>query len=69
MLRQNIELLKEVSKKYQSAMEKTQINLSRSEKKRVEENLKKFKKYIKFLTSNINEIVKEEESKIKEENG
>ncbi|MDP2946895.1 MAG: hypothetical protein Q8N88_02165 [Nanoarchaeota archaeon] len=61
MLRQNIELLNEVSKKYQELINKGSVSISSLELKKIKETLDKFKTYIKFLTANIEQLIKEEQ--------
>lgn len=60
MLKQNIELLIEVSKKYQELANISEVSSSGAEIKKIKEALEKFKIYIKFLTSNIEQLIREE---------
>lgn len=64
MLKQNIELLSEVSKRYQELLGHGDINLSSMEIKKIRENLETFKNYIKFLTANIEQLIREEEGNL-----
>lgn len=61
MLRQNIELLNEVSKRYQGLVNKSGVSISSLELKKIKETLDKFKTYIRFLTMNIEQLIKEEQ--------
>lgn len=64
MLRQNIELLNEVSKKYQELVGKRGTTLSGAEIKNLKDSLETFKSYIKFLTANIEQLIREEEGNL-----
>ena len=64
MLKQNIELLAEVSKKYQELLSQGEVNISSTEIKKIKENLETFKNYIKFLTANIEQLIREEEGNL-----
>lgn len=61
MLKQNIELLNEVSKKYQELMSSANISMPSAELKKIGETLNRFKTYIRFLTVNIQQLIKEEQ--------
>ena len=64
MLKQNIELLAEVSKRFQELLSRGDINISGAEIKKIKENLETFKNYIKFLTANIEQLIREEEGNL-----
>ena len=61
MLRQNIELLNEVSKRYQELVNRGNVSVGSTELKKIKEALDKFKSYIRFLTMNIEQLIKEEQ--------
>jgi len=64
MLRQNIELLNEVSIKYNDLINRRNVTSSSTELKKIGEIVSRFKTYIKFLTTNVEQLIKEEEGNL-----